>query len=183
MEKKIKMKYLGIGKRRISWSCMGKLYSYVVNEGDVVEVPESQSSTITAFAPFQTLDVVEDGIGFSEKRVTNKEKEKKKSEEKNKDKILNSIQPEDNNTKDETEVVELSVDDKKEEKPETKDEKKNEEIEEGARVKVVDEDNKHNGKVGTVIKITTGGVFRVKLDNDTAKYRRLDNDILELVSN
>ena len=150
MEKKIAIKYVGLSKRRIAWSCMGKLYTYSVKDGDVIYVPESQLNKIFGFGAFEKII------------VSNKPT---KAKTKKKDKINNKIK-----FKDEAKKI-LKEKEIKVEKI----------INEGNIVKVISDTNKYFGKTGTVIKITTGGVCRVKLDNDTAKYRRLDDDILEVV--
>ena len=46
------------------------------------------------------------------------------------------------------------------------------------RVRVVEEDEKWAGRIGTVIKITKGGTFHVELDEDEAQYRQFDDDRL-----
>lgn len=52
----VRLKYLGNIKKKISFTCMGKGYSYVVNPGDIITIPNSLVMAIKGCGTFEEIE-------------------------------------------------------------------------------------------------------------------------------
>ena len=71
----VKLKYIGISKKRATWSSMDKTYSYNLIPGKVLELPEEQVSIISGFGSFQKIKTVETMIETESTEVITPEDE------------------------------------------------------------------------------------------------------------
>lgn len=51
----VKLKYVGVGNRRVEWTSMGKTYSYYLVPNKVIEVPPTQALIAQNFAAFEEV--------------------------------------------------------------------------------------------------------------------------------
>ena len=54
----VSLRYNGTGKRKVAWCSNGVQYSFVVNPGDVIRVPESEANRAMGNATFERLDYI-----------------------------------------------------------------------------------------------------------------------------
>lgn len=52
-----KLRFNGVKKKRATWSSMGKVYSYNLKPGSIIDLPENQVGNVGAFGSFVRLDV------------------------------------------------------------------------------------------------------------------------------
>jgi hypothetical protein len=89
------LRYLGSGKKRISWVSSGQQFSYVVRPGDVIRLPQSELMKAMGVAPFEIVSEV----------VIKKPVKVKKPKDKEKDPLVEQVIRTQEETEDVTEVV------------------------------------------------------------------------------